>query len=328
MRAFIIFIAPLLLLTSALKAQDYERVVKKSFKTTSAPAIIIDSRFGSVNVQPHGATIESGRRSGDKSTLHVYPDGPDAVNVVVKVRVDANSEQEAKRIAEAARVEIKEKGNSVSVRTGLPPDMDDDDGEHRNITIDVQVTAPSKSHLDLESKFGDVTILGITGSVKAQSGFGTLELQKCANIRVYNSFGDVTLAGIRGETQAQVKMGRLIAHHIEGGRFASSYGDMELSEVSGFLDIESSMGSVEVIGMRSGKINSSYGSIEVTLNKKFSGEIRAEASFGSIDSDFDLKEKGKKGPGDMGEKKYGKIGNGKDKIALSSSFGSISIEEE
>lgn len=285
-------------------AQDYDRVVKESYSTSSNPAVEIDTRFGTVRVNPaRGNTV----------------------TVVVGITVASSSESEAKRLAESARVEIKGNKDRVTVRTGLPKDMDEDD---HSISIDVTVTMPKDGKVNLETKFGDVYVAGITGQVMADCGFGSVEITKCANVRARNSFGDITLAGIKGTLELEGKMGEIIARHIEGGKIHSSYGDVEISDVKGALEVTSSMGSLAISGMRNGEITSSYGSIELTLHKQFAGHIEATSSFGSIDSDYDLKEKGKKGPGDMGEKKYGVIGSGNDRLVVKSSFGSISIEKE
>ncbi len=287
-----------------LQAQEYDRVIKESYNTTAKPAVEIDTRFGTVRVNPaRGNTV----------------------TVVVGITAGSDSEAEAKRLAEATRVEIKGNKNSVTVRTALPKEMDEDD---HSISIDVTVTMPSGGKLDLESKFGDVNVKGITGRVMADCGFGSVEITKCANVRARNSFGDITLAAIKGSLELEAKMGEIIARHIDGGKIHSSYGDVEISDVKGTLEVTSSMGSLTISGMRNGEITSSYGSIDLTLHRQFAGRIEATSSFGSIDSDYEMKDVGKKGPGAMGEKKVGVVGSGKDKLVIKSSFGSISIEEE
>ncbi|MDT8324219.1 MAG: DUF4097 family beta strand repeat-containing protein [Bacteroidota bacterium] len=327
MKTLITFLTLALCAALPLQAQEYDRVEKKSFKTTATPDIVIDSRFGTVNVHAHGIAVGEAR-SGDRVTLDVTPGGPNIVNVVVSVHVAATSESEAKRLAASARVEIKGDGKKVSVRTGLPKGMDEDSREQRSITIDVNITAPTGSRLNLESKFGNVNVMGITGRVMADCGFGSVEITRCANVRARNSFGDITLAAIKGSLELEAKMGGIIARHIEGGKIHSSYGDVEISDVKGTLEVTSSMGSLSISGMRNGEITSSYGSIDLTLHTQFAGRIEATSSFGSIDSDYELQDVGKKGPGAMGEKKTGVIGSGKDHLVIKSSFGSISIEQE
>jgi DUF4097 and DUF4098 domain-containing protein YvlB len=190
----------------------------------------------------------------------------------------------------------------------------------------VTVTMPAGGTLALETKFGDVFVEGIGGGTVADCKFGSVEIKNCANVKARNHFGDLILGGITGKLEVEGKMGQIIAHKIEGGTVRSSYGDVDISHVSGFLDISSSMGSISINGLRNGEVSSSYGSVEIVLDKKFGGRIKASSSFGSIDSDYELKDAGKKGPGAMGEKRYGIIGKGSDKIVIKSSFGSIAIK--
>jgi len=307
MKALIITIAVLLLASLPAAAQEYERTVKESFKTTSSPSVVIDSRFGSVDVRAGGGNTAS---------------------VIVRVIVDVGSEAKARKLAEATRVEIKGSSDKVTVRTALPDGMDEEDGEERNISIDINVTVPEGSRVKLQNKFGDVDVAGVKGSVEVQCSFGSIEVKNCSNVRAESSFGNMSFAAIDGKIEAQGKMGKLIAYDIPGGKIASSYGDVEINGVKGRLEVTSSMGSMSIKGMRSGEISSSYGSVDVTLDRAFSGRIEASTSFGSINSEVELKSKEKKrSPGQMGEKKYGTVGSGSDRLVIKSSFGDVGIEK-
>lgn len=302
-----VLLAALLLLTgAAATAQKYERVVRESFQTRADPTVDIASKFG---------------------TVHISAVGGNTVTAVVKVTARESSETAAKKLAEAARVEIKGSGDRVTVRTALPKNMDGD--EDRGIVIDVVLTVPSATLLELESKFGAVDITGVKGAVKVKTGFGAVEIKESANLDLTSSFGEVSLGGITGSIIVESKMGTLKAYGIPGGRIKNSYGEVEIKHPSGPVDIASSMGEVTVKGCRGGKITSSYGEIILVMDKSFSGQIQAESSFGDIDSDFDLQSKGEKSKyGPTNEKKFGKVGSGSDRLFVKSSFGDISIEKE
>lgn len=308
MKTIIITLAVALLAGFTASAQEYERTIKESYKTTDNPAVVIDSRFGSVDV-----------RAGSGNT----------VNVAVEVTVGAESKEDARKIAEKVRVEVKGNSKKVTVRTALPGGMDEKDGAERNITIDVNVSVPAKSRVAVDSKFGDVDVSGVTGSVAAECDFGSAEIKNCANVRAQFSFGDLSLAAITGSLEAEGKMGKIIAYDIPGGKISSSYGDVEINGVKGSLELTSSMGSMSVRGMRNGSITNSYGSVDIILPASFSGRIEASSSFGSVDSDVELKSGMKKrSPGDMGDKKYGSVGSGSDRLVIKTSFGDVNIERE
>lgn len=298
--------ASLLMAASVAMAQKYERVVRETYQTKSDPTVKVDSRFGEVRV-----TAGSGN----------------TVTAVVKVTAHERSEAAAKKLAESARVEIKGNGSSVTVRAGLPDDIEGD--EDRGIEIDVTVTLPSGSHLDLESKFGAVAVTGVKGSVKVETGFGEVTIKESANLALNSSFGEVSLGDITGSMTVQSKMGEVKAYGVPGGKIQSSYGEIEVNRPAGPIDITSSMGEITVKGCRGGTITASYGEVTVVMDPSFSGRIQAESSFGDIDSDFDLQSKSKERSfGPTTQKKWGSIGSGNGKLSVKSSFGDISIEKQ
>jgi len=308
MKTIIITLAVALFAGSTATAQEYERTIRESYKTTGSPEVVVDSRFGSVDVY-----------TGSGST----------VDAVVTVNVAAESKEEARKIAEKVRVEVKGNSKLVTVRTALPGGMDEEDGAERNITIDVNLSVPAKSRVAVDSKFGDVDVNGVRGSVAVECDFGSAEIKKCSNVRAQFSFGDLSLGAIEGSLAAEGKMGQIIAYDIPGGEISSSYGDVEINGVKGSLDLTSSMGSLTVKGMKNGTITNSYGSVDITLPSSFSGRIEASSSFGSVDSEVELKsEKKKRSPGDMGDKKFGSVGSGSDRLVIKTSFGDVNIEKE
>lgn len=307
MRTLIIALALFFLVAPSIIAQDdeHERVVKEAFKTSDTPEVIVETRFGGVNV-----TAVKGN----------------TVKAVVRISVFADSKREAQRIAEDVRVDISGNSSKVRIRTALP-DSDGDD-EDRNIDIEVIVSLPVKSKLEVESKFGEVNITGVQGSVEADCSFGSVEIKNCANVKAQNSFGDLSLGKITGHMHIEAQMGRIRGYGVPGGTVESAYGDVEITGINGTLNVESSMGSVTLKGLRSGEIENSYGSIDITVHKSFAGRISAKSSFGSIDSDFELKStKKKRSPGDTGESVAGNVGKGKDKIVVKSSFGDVDIRK-
>jgi hypothetical protein len=302
----ILLIAAVLLNGVTATAQKYDRIVKESFQTKSNPTVEVESKFGAV---------------------HISAGSGNTVTAVVKITARESSEAAAKKLAEAARVEIKGSGDHVTVRAGLPDKMKGD--EDRGVEIEVTVTLPAGSKLELESKFGAVDITGVKGAVTMETGFGEVTIKECANLDLTSSFGEVSLGGITGSMAIESKMGEIRAYDVPGGKIKSSYGEIDVTRPSGPMDITSSMGEITVKGCRGGTITSSYGEVTLVMDKSFSGRIEAESSFGDIDSDFDLQSKDKKKSyGPTSQKKIGSVGSGSDKLFVKSSFGDISIKKQ
>lgn len=293
-------------LTVTVRAQKFDRIVKETFQTTANPVVDINSKFGAV---------------------HVSSAPGNTVTATVKVTARDRSDAAAKKLAEAARVDIKGSGDRVSLRAGLPENMKGNDD--RGIEIDVTVTLPAGARLELESKFGAVDITGVRGSVRVETGFGKVTIKESANLDLTSSFGEVSLGGITGSMTIESKMGAVKAYGVPGGSIKSSYGEIDINRPSGPVDITSSMGEITVKNCRGGKISSSYGEVTVVMDRTFSGRIQAESSFGDIDSDYDLKsDSGKKSFGPTKQRMWGVVGSGNDKLYVKSNFGEISIEKE
>ncbi len=302
-RMYIIpLITALLFAANLTSAQEYERTVRKTFDVVSAPVVTIESRFGPVSVKSHKAST---------------------VNVKVKIVASDESKAEAKEIAEAVDVEISGTKDRVSVETSFPDHLGG--GEDRSIEIQIAVLVPAKTKLSVENKFGSVKVKYISGSVEIENSFGSIEVRNSSNINVESSYGSISLGSISGFCEVETKMGDLQAYDIQKGNFENAYGETEIQKASGFVTIDSKMGSVTARNIRGANITNSYGNVEVTLTSAFSGSIKASSSFGSIDTDLPLKSEKKKSYGPTAEKVYGKIGSGKDKLVIETSFGSIEI---
>ncbi len=297
----------ILLLAAALPlaAQKHERVVKQRFQTSVDPEVTVDVRFGDVTITP----------SADNS-----------VDALVRITVSKGSKEDAKRIADAVTVDLRQEGGRILIRAGLPKKQEGTD--HSNIEIMVTASVPARTRLLCESKFGDVSASGVQGRVKVVSSFGDVEVTRSANVEIYSSYGDVSVGDVGGTLRLKTSMGDVKAFKVPGGRIESSYGDIDISHPSGPVEISTSMGEVSVKECRGGSIKSSYGDVSITLASAFSGSIDAETSFGDVDGNVELEFVGKKNKyGPTNDKKRGTIGSGSDRLAVNSSFGDVIIDK-
>ncbi|MCK7503887.1 MAG: hypothetical protein MZV70_07130 [Desulfobacterales bacterium] len=98
--------------------------------------------------------------------------------------MNKGSKEDAKRIAEAVTVDLRQEGGRVLIRAGLPKKQDGMD--HSNIEIMVSRFVPARARLLCETKFGDVSASGVQGRVKVVSSFGDVEVARSANVEVYS----------------------------------------------------------------------------------------------------------------------------------------------
>ena len=306
MKTSIKFIAVLLLvLAFQAPAQEHERVVKQHFQTTIDPEVTVDVRFGDVVVM----------QSPDNT-----------VEAVIRIIVGKGSKEEAKRVAESVTVDLRQEDGRILIRAGLPKKQ----SGMQNSGIEIHVTAsvPARARVLCETKFGDAQVSGVQGRVKVTSSFGDVKVTRSANLEVYSSYGDVSIGDIGGTMRIKSSMGDIKAFNVPGGKIESSYGDIDITRPAGNIELYSSMGEVSVKECKGGTIKSSYGDVTLTLAPSFSGTIEAETSFGDVDGEVELESVGKKNKyGPSADKKSGKIGNGNDRIMVTSSFGDVDIDK-
>lgn len=303
-RTTCIFITLLLTAVLPLAAQKHERLVKQRFQTPADPEVTVDVRFGDVTIT-----------QSDDNT----------VDAMVRIAVSKGSKEDAKRLAESVTVDLREDGNRVLVRAGLPKKQGGMDNS--NLEINVTVSVPSRTRLLCETKFGDVRASGVQGRVKVVSSFGDVEVTRCSNVEVYSSYGEVSVGDIGGSMRLKSSMGGIKAFSVPGGRIESSYGDLDVTRPAGPVEITSSMGEITVKECRGGAIKNAYGDVDITLSSAFSGTVEAETSFGDIDGDMDFDDLGKKNKyGPTAEKKRATIGSGSDRLHIKASFGDITVD--
>lgn len=146
-----------------------------------------------------------------------------------------------------------------------PPDAEcDEDGirfeRRRNrdrADVDVRVTVPPGSEVDVSSGMGDVSVRGVAEPVFAASGNG-----------------DVAVEGVGSEVEASSGNGSV--------RVMTTGGPVSASSGNG--DIEVEMGEVPVDARM--RFNSGNGDIVLTLPASFAGEIDATFGNGGLQSDF------------------------------------------
>ncbi|MBL8730494.1 MAG: DUF4097 family beta strand repeat protein [Planctomycetes bacterium] len=139
----------------------------------------------------------------------------------------------------------------------------------------------------LETRYGDITVLGVHGDVSAlsgsgdvavrdttgnrvrvESGYGVLQLQNitATDVHAESKSGDLTLASARADhIRLDTRYGAIAVHDAEGAvRASSRSGTVELSGVRGDIVAESQYGRLAVEGVLTGlRARSSSGDVHV-----------------------------------------------------------------
>lgn len=159
---------------------------------------------------------------------------------------DARAEEALKGI----KYELKQNGNKITFTYKL------DGRQTREVnTVDLIVTVPTETVVDIENGFGTVDVSDVKGTVDISSDFGDVTVQNIEGaLTLDNSSGEITISNVdAGSQDVQI---------------TADFGKITLEKVNG-KDIN---------------INSSSGSLTLT-NVRATGEIFSNSDFGNVTID-------------------------------------------
>ncbi|HEX5138537.1 MAG TPA: DUF4097 family beta strand repeat-containing protein [Planctomycetota bacterium] len=275
-------------------------------------------------------------------------DGPP--QLVAKMRLSARTEAEAERLLAGFSVSTHATGSAFVVRLeGEPARIPKTDilvrpllsfsarvppgqrlsAESGSGNVDVMGAAGDCS---LKAAFGDLKVLGVRGAkLEARTSSGSVQVEDVAagSITIDSAFGEVRLVNVRGDLDVKAGSGDVALKGFSDGTcdLETGFGDIEARGV--FLDLtaRTSSGRVGVLAEpgstieRPWSLKSSFGDVELRVPKDFDCNVFAETSFGSVTSDVDLREQGKRSDRRM----RGEIGAGGGRITLQTSSGDVRI---
>ena len=168
------------------------------------------------NVKP-AATIMIATDYGDITVLP--EDAPDIRVVALKSVGGMGREDSAKQRADQVKVEIREEGGNYSVRITDPR-------KGRRVTVDMEIHVPKQAGVDARTSRGDIKIIGLAGTVAADSQRGNVEIRDAGK-----------------DVQAQIRSGMLRVSSVKGSVRVSGRGrDIDVSDVEGDASIEGEFG--------------------------------------------------------------------------------------
>ncbi|MGA2323866.1 MAG: DUF4097 family beta strand repeat-containing protein [Sedimentisphaerales bacterium] len=209
---------------------------------------------------------------------------------IAKINGQAPTLEEARQLAEQTKITLETEGKVLVFKVEKPTLKN-----NRSIGISYDVTVPTRTGIKCETSFGGVELKNITGDVDAKTSFGKIDLENITgNVQLDTSYGEVDCEGITtGYFSAKSSFGKM---------------DIEFSDACP-ADIRA-------------KIETSFGEVDVDIPPNFAGDIAVETNFGSVKTELPITVKG-----DVSKTRLnGTIGQGKGRMDLKTSFGSIKIK--
>ena len=209
-------------------------------------------------------------------------------NVVATIKARAASEEDAQKLAEEVKVKLEPFGNKLTVKIEKPDFM-----VNRPVSVNLSVTVPNHTDLELTTHNGAVRIANTTGQVNGTTHNGNVVAdQVSGTIKLRTHNGSVTCREISGDVKLRTHNGGIKAAYSEAA---------------------SPVCNVSIV--------THNGGVKFTAPPNFSAEVEASTHNGSIKTDLPITVIGKVSK----RKLKGTIGAGQGKLHLETHNGSIKI---
>jgi DUF4097 and DUF4098 domain-containing protein YvlB len=208
--------------------------------------------------QPH--VVVAGRR-GD---IEVRAADTNQIQAAIRETVTADSEQEAKKIADQLKFSIENRNGHyqfVSNEDSLP------DGG-RGVRLDLNLRVPASTSVEVTSEHGDVTLQGVKGEQTLTANHGNVRVNDVAGlVRVERASGSAEIRGVKGNVELEGRGRDIDMSGVSGTvtvngdypgdlqfrdiaqtlRFTSSRTTLTVQKLNGRLEME--MGSLNASGI-------------------------------------------------------------------------------
>ncbi len=263
--------------------EEKQKVVKATFKVNPKDLLSISNKYGNVNFTNH-----------DKSE----------VSVQVTILAWARSDKEAQKILDRISIEQDNDSESINFETQIEESRGGYSSSNREgFEINYEVKIPKNLNIDVENKFGSVTIGDLNGKLN-------LDL-KHGNFNAHN------LSGMRHVIS--VSFGNLSINEVGSADVEVAHGSLNIDKSNTDLKIESKHSNVRIDEANSLEIEAKHGNMRIGTVSKITGEN----SFGGIEIRKVLKSA-------VLQLKHGnceleQIAKGFDKIEVENAHGSIEL---
>lgn len=195
--------------------------------------------------------------------------------------------------------------------------------ENNSLDVQYDIHVPRDFNLDLGTAGGNITVDNVKGAVDGGTSGGDLDLSRLeGKVNLTTSGGNIGIRESNGGFTLETSGGNIRAEAIVGDMsLETSGGNIDLRNGDGKLTASTSGGNIRV-QLRDNKgidLSTSGGNLTVRLPKTTSGDVRAEATGGDVNCEFEFSGKLKDGS------LNGKINGGGNPIRLETSGGDIMI---
>ncbi|MEE8334820.1 MAG: hypothetical protein V3S48_00110, partial [Candidatus Neomarinimicrobiota bacterium] len=265
-------------------------------------AVIIENKYGEVNIEATEGNVEVDNYNGDisifetKSVVILNKFGDtDIESILGDIEVENyNGDLQVKDVQGSVTAESKYSESDISNISGTVAII----GYNGNATlmnIDKSLTVENKyGDIEISSVDGDLAVENYNGNLQIEKIKGTLlvnnkygdlsisEIMKGVNIENFN--GDIELNDLSDSVFVSNKYGKITARSIDNGiNFYNYNGDIKLESIGGEINVEILYGNLDIVSSMP-KIKTSVFNGDVKIKKLNSGvlDIEIDSKYGKV----------------------------------------------
>ncbi|AFM04100.1 hypothetical protein Fleli_1692 [Bernardetia litoralis DSM 6794] len=223
--------------------EEKQKVVKATFKVNSDELLTISNKYGNINFTNH-----------DKNEVSIH----------VTILAWARSDKEAQKILDRIEIDQDHDSESITFETQIEESRGGYSSSNREgFEINYEVKIPKKINLDIENKFGSVTLADLQGKLN-------LELQ-------HGNFNAHNLSGMRHSIN--ITFGNFSVDEISSADIEVAHGSINIDKSTTDLKIESKHSNIRIDDANVLEIEAKHGNMRIGTVTK----IRGDNAFGRIE---------------------------------------------
>jgi DUF4097 and DUF4098 domain-containing protein YvlB len=232
--------------------------LERTFAVGSAPYLSIDNFSGPVSV--------------------LAGDGEE-IRVVATKRVRRSSD------LVSIRIDMREGDGRLAIKTEKP-------GSLSSVSVELEVTTPAGTRLELLTGSGQVTVQGLQGGTDAHTGSGTIDATDLGgSVKLDTGSGSVSGRGLGGDVEVDTGSGAIRLERVGGDADAhTGSGGIDVAEAVGNVRLDTGSGQISYQGTPQGdcRFETGSGGIILALPGDLNMELDLETGSGHVSVDYEV----------------------------------------
>jgi len=249
----LVILALLSVACDGLGSQKYSETLEESFAVGDAPILTVENFAGEVRV-----------RVGEEDSM----------------RVIATKRATRERDLDDIQVRMNERDDGVEIITDRPSGLS-------NLSVELEVTAPAATRVDVRTGGGDVNVRGIEGTIEANTGGGSIEVRDASgDLELETGGGSIDVRGSTGTIEARTGGGSIDYEGRPQGNclFETGGGSIRLrlpTDINVRVNLETGGGEIDVDFSVDGRVSKQE--VSGIIGSGDGAEVRAHTGGGDID---------------------------------------------